>query len=219
MTGMQETTTTPIAGAVEAAPLPKQATSVSSTLVLLLFLFITSTVALMAMWIAWRSGWLVPGPGTPHEASSTASQTFWLILAATTSLASLLGMVSTVVLGWRKEQREARAEALGRRRQELEIQKLQLELEREKMLQDPPAPGSGEASRLKEQWMELDRRYRDLTKRLAAVDKDLGQALDSERRLVLQEHRNDLAAQRDLVAGSMAQLERRLAEGQLPAPP
>ncbi len=69
---------------------------------------------------------------TPHEVSPTPSQSFWLIVASATSLASLLGMISNTVLGLRKERREARAEALDRRRQELEIEKLQLELEREK---------------------------------------------------------------------------------------
>ncbi len=201
-------------------PLMKQniAISPSTGNILLLILFITSTVAFMAMWTAWRSGWLVPGSGTPHEATPSASHAFWLVLAATTSLASLFGVLSTAILGWRKEQREARAEALSRRRQELEIEKLRLELEHAKALQDPPPPGVGEAGRIKDQWAELDRRYRELTKRIAAVDKDLGQTLDSERRLVLAEHRDDLAAQRVTVAASMAQLERRLAEDELQRP-
>lgn len=218
MTGTQGSTSTPGAAAVEATPLARPPTSPARAQVLLLILFITSTVAFMAMWTAWRSGWLVPGSGTPHEATPSASHAFWLVLAATTSLASLFGVLSTAILGWRKEQREARAEALSRRRQELEIEKLRLELEHAKALQDPPPPGVGEAGRIKDQWAELDRRYRELTKRIAAVDKDLGQTLDSERRLVLAEHRDDLAAQRVTVAASMAQLERRLAEDELQRP-
>ena len=78
-----------------------------------------------------RQGYAI-GVETPHEVSPTPSQSFWLIVASATSVASLLGMVSNTVLGLRKEQREARAEALDRRRQELEIEKLQLELERER---------------------------------------------------------------------------------------
>ena len=58
----------------------------------------------------------------------------------------------------------------------------------------------------------LDGKYQDLTRLLGAVDKDLGLALDSERRLVLQEHRDELAVQRDEISVSMADLERRLAE-------
>ncbi len=150
------------------------------------------------------------------------------------------------ILGLRKEQREARAEALDRRRQELEIEKLQLELEREKAsaskrinsqpstpmtfpmqpgsndverqvasnqaAKEPPFPLDGERNRLRDKWSELDRKYQELTRLLGAVDKDLGLALDLERRLVLQEHRDELAAQRDEISVSMADLERRLAE-------
>ena len=193
----------------------------------LALLFISSTVAFLVMAAAWRGGRL-PGVETPLEVPPIPTQTFWLVLAAATSLASLLGMVSNTIFGWRKERREARAEALERQRQELEIQKLQLELEREKasnrleagradphvvpghQVGAPPSPEVGERSRLRDVWSELDREYQRLTRQLAAVDKDLGQALDSERQLVLQEHRNDLETRREAVASEMAEVERRL---------
>ena len=202
-------------------------------------------MALLIMWIAWSGRGYVFGVETPHGVSPTPSQSFWLIVASATSVASLLGMVSNTVLGLRKEQREARAEALDRRRQELEIEKLQLELEREKAsagkrtesppntddvamqpgsndverqvasnqaAKEPPFPLDGERNRLRDKWSELDGKYQELTRLLGAVDKDLGLALDSERRLVLQEHRDELAVQRDEISVSMADLERRLAE-------
>lgn len=211
---------------------------------LLKVIFVGSIVALLIMWIAWSGRGYVIGVETPHEVSPTPSQSFWLIVASATSVASLLGMVSNTVLGLRKEQREARAEALDRRRQELEIEKLQLELERERASaskridshpntddvamqvgshhverqvasnqaeKEPPLPPDGERNRLRDKWSELDEKYQDLTQLLGAVDKDLGLALDSERRLVLQEHRDELAVQRDEIAVSMADLERRLA--------
>ena len=52
---------------------------------------------------------------------------------------------------------------------------------------------------LETQSTELQRRYNTLTKRIAALDTDIGRELDSERKLVLQERRSDLAAERDQV--------------------
>jgi len=45
-----------------------------------------------------------------------------------TSITSLIGFISTTVLAWRKERREARSADLDIKRKELEIQKLQQEL-------------------------------------------------------------------------------------------
>lgn len=192
-------------------------------------LFVASTVALIAMVMAWRGNGRFPGMETPLEVPPLPVQTFWLVLAAATSLASLLGMISNTVFGWRKERREARAEVLERRRQELEIQKLQLEIEREQARDrdaaqrpppsvgpvepsgDVPAPLQGEHRRLEQVWAELDREYQRLTRQMAAVDKDLGQTLDSERRLILQDHRHDLQAERHAISTRLAEVERQLA--------
>ena len=132
MTGIKETTSSHAPVSVDAIQQPGETLFLSRIQPLLLALFVGSTVAVLLMWLAWSGRGFVPSVETPHEVSPTPSQSFWLIVAAATSLASLLGMVSNTVLGLRKEQREARAEALDRRRQELEIEKLQLELEREK---------------------------------------------------------------------------------------
>lgn len=245
MTGIKEPFSTGDPKSVASTPQSGEPPFRSKAQQLLLILFVGSTVALLVMWIAWRGSRIVPGVDTPLEVTPTPSQMFWLIVAAATSLASLLGMISNTILGLRKEQREVRAEALERRRQELEIEKLQLELEREKASaskrtdsqrntedvpaqpgsdkvdrqtvssqpeKEPPTPADGERNRLRVQWSELDEKYQDLTRLLAAVDQDLGQAQDSERRLVLQERRDELATQRDAISATMAELERRLAE-------
>ena len=57
---------------------------------------------------------------------------------------------------------------------------------------------------------ELLRRYDTLTKRIDALDTDIGRELDSERELVLQERRADLAAERDQVLEELTEIERRL---------
>jgi len=48
------------------------------------------------------------------------------------------------------------------------------------------------------------------SKRIAALDKDLGRTLDSEHKLMLQERRRDLVAEREQVAKEMAQIEQQL---------
>lgn len=50
--------------------------------------------------------------------------------------------------------------------------------------------------------------YDQFTKRIAAVDKDLGRELDSERKLVLSERQAELVADRELVAAYLDALER-----------
>ena len=248
MTGINETPNSETLVSVDATQPPGETLFLARVQPLLLVLFVGSTVAVLLMWLAWSGRGFAPSIETPHEVSPTTSQTFWLIVASATSLASLFGMISNTALGLRKERREARAEALDRRRQELEIEKLQLELERQKSslsdagkridsdgsaqdvparlgspdvhppvassqpLKEPPSPVAGERNRLADKWSELDGRYQQLTRLLGAVDKDLGQTLDSERRLILQEHRAELVSQRDAISTSMIDLERRLAE-------
>ena len=159
MTSIKESSSSPAPVPVDAIQQPDETLFLSRVQPLLLALFVGSIVALVVMWIAWGGRSYGLGVEIPHEVSPTPSQSFWLIVASATSLASLLGMVSNTVLGLRKERREARAEALDRRRQELEIEKLQLELEREKASAskriDPPPntddvamqPGSNDVER------------------------------------------------------------------------
>lgn len=62
------------------------------------------------------------------------SQTSGVVLAISvaTSIVSLVGLLSTNLLAWRREAREDRAAELQLQRQQLEIEKLRLELEKQK---------------------------------------------------------------------------------------
>jgi len=75
-----------------------------------------------------------------------------------------------------------------------------------------PLPPSGSAAKrhLQQQLTELQPRYQTLSKRIAALDTDIGRETDSERRLVLQERRQGLAGERDQVAEEMARIEQQL---------
>jgi len=66
---------------------------------------------------------------------------------------------------------------------------------------------------------ELQRRYDTLTKRIAALDTDIGREWDSERKLVLHERRADLVGERDLIARDIVRIEQQLAEINPAAPP
>ena len=57
---------------------------------------------------------------------------------------------------------------------------------------------------------ELQKRYQTLTRRIEALDTDIGRELDSERKLVFQERRSDLAADRDQVLSELTGIERQL---------
>jgi hypothetical protein len=75
----------------------------------------------------------------------------------------------------------------------------------------PPVPSGPSAQRhLRQQLVELQSRYEALSKRIAALDKDLGRTLDSEHRLALDERRQELVAEREQVAEQMAQIEEQL---------
>lgn len=58
---------------------------------------------------------------------------------------------------------------------------------------------------------EAARRYNNLSRRIAALDTDIGRELDSERRLVLDARRGDLIAERDQLQTEIAGLEQKLA--------
>lgn len=77
---------------------------------------------------------------------------------------------------------------------------------------DWPPPRSNAATRHSHQQLtELQGRYETLSKRIAALDKDLGHTLDSETKLVLEERRQELVAERDRAAADMARIEQQLA--------
>ena len=83
------------------------------------------------------------------------------------------------------------------------------------------AQGSSFASRrerLQTELGEMQRRYDNLTRRIAAVDTDLGREMDGERRLILEERRTELAGKREQTSTSMTQIERELAEQEASKP-
>jgi formylglycine-generating enzyme required for sulfatase activity len=69
---------------------------------------------------------------------------------------------------------------------------------------------SASEQHLKTQQGELQRRYDTLTKRIAALDTDIGRELDSERKLVLQERRADLDAERKQIMVGLTQVDQQL---------
>ena len=78
-----------------------------------------------------------------------------------------------------------------------------------------PHPSSDAAARhLRQQLTELEGRYEALSKRIAALDTDIGRELDSERKLVLQERRADLAVERERVLDELTEIELRLSGAQ-----
>ncbi len=75
-------------------------------------------------------------------------------------------------------------------------------------------PTSTLETHLQTQAGELHRRYDTLTKRIAALDTDIGRELDSERKLVLQERRDDLVAARSRDMDELTEVELRLSSTQ-----
>ena len=67
-----------------------------------------------------------------------------------------------------------------------------------------------EAHNLRQQQLELQTEYADLTNRLAAIAADLGHSQDSEERLVLSRRRDVLVAQREKVVADLQRIESRL---------
>lgn len=55
--------------------------------------------------------------------------------------------------------------------------------------------------------IELQNQYDTLTRRIAAIDRDLGHETDGERRLALQERRAELANERSTVANRMQEMD------------
>jgi hypothetical protein len=71
-------------------------------------------------------------PGRLSVAAEPEAPGLVLVLSIATSLFSLVGLLSTNLLAWRREAREARETAVQLQRQQLEIEKLKLELEKQK---------------------------------------------------------------------------------------
>lgn len=80
----------------------------------------------------------------------------------------------------------------------------------EDFLPDAQMSGNIERRHVEIQRQELDRRYNELTKRIAALDTDLEVELDSERKLVLKERRERAVTEREEVIGQLRKSERQL---------
>ena len=76
---------------------------------------------------------------------------------------------------------------------------------------DGAMPTSATEKHLRTQLDELQRRYETITDRIAALDTDIGRELDSERKLVLQDRRRDLIAERNQIAADIERIEQQLA--------
>jgi hypothetical protein len=68
----------------------------------------------------------------PMLAEPVPASSLVLLISTATSVVSLIGLLSTNLLAWRREAREARASEIQLQRERLEIEKLQLELEKQK---------------------------------------------------------------------------------------
>lgn len=68
----------------------------------------------------------------PNVAEPASEPNLVLLISSATSIVSLIGLLSTNLLAWRREAREARAAELQLQRQQLEIEKLKLELEQQR---------------------------------------------------------------------------------------
>ena len=130
---------------------PTDNLSYNSLRQILVILFVISTVAFVLLVGLGENGPGIktetvtptPSPGTPTpeqpsggvEGGSSATLLTWISLI--TSLTTLLGVISTTYLGWRKEARETEAAERERQRHELEIECLRRELERSGEAPDP----------------------------------------------------------------------------------
>jgi len=79
-----------------------------------------------ALIAAWATG--LRSPLTAAEEESSLA----LILSTATTVVSLIGLLSTNLMAWRREAREAREAEIDLQRQRLELEKLRLELEKQK---------------------------------------------------------------------------------------
>jgi hypothetical protein len=77
-----------------------------------------------------------------------------------------------------------------------------------------------ERERLKAELVRLQTQHDTWTRRIAALDTDIGRALDSLQKQILEERRGDLVAEREMVIGQMQEIETRFRSAEvMPTPP
>lgn len=92
-----------------------------------LVLFIIST--LVVIWLCASARRTTQGPAEVFATDLGSAVAF---IAVATSVASLLGTITTTILAWRKDRRDTAAAELERERQRLEIEQLKRQLARQK---------------------------------------------------------------------------------------
>lgn len=75
---------------------------------------------------------------------------------------------------------------------------------------NPVPPSSGERERLRAELTRLQTQYNTWTRRIAALDTDIGRALGSLEKQVLEERRAEVVAEREKVADQMHEIEAKL---------
>ncbi len=85
----------------------------------------------LAMLAVSLGAYLAVAGRTPLAVDSQSSGVV-LAVSVATSIVSLIGLLSTNLLAWRREARESRTAELQLQRQQLEIEKLRLELEKQR---------------------------------------------------------------------------------------
>lgn len=99
-----------------------------------LVLFVVSAALTLALLFLFGIFPARTGPGTTPSTTPPETQSVgaWIATLGSllTSVVTLVGFVSTTILAWRKEAREAAVADLERKRKELELEKEKLELEK-----------------------------------------------------------------------------------------
>jgi uncharacterized membrane protein len=125
MTGSPDLQHNPTDGRVEASSRRLAYRGVAWAFAVILVL---SVALLVFSWVA-----VVATTGRqPMLAEPGPASSLVLIISTATSIVSLIGLLSTNLLAWRREAREARSTEIQLQRQQLEIEKLRLELEKQK---------------------------------------------------------------------------------------
>ena len=102
-------------------------------------LFILSTSLTLVLFVLWAAGnFYISSQKPPYPAPEaepgmveevlTQGGMITMIASVSTSVISLIGFVSTLTLGWRKEERETKTSELERKKLELELEKQRIEL-------------------------------------------------------------------------------------------
>lgn len=91
--------------------------------------------ALLYLFLHWpqlRMAFQVMATHEPIEPGASNPPDTALLISLATSLVSLFGLLSTNLMAWRREAREARVAEVQLQQQKLEIERLKLELEKQR---------------------------------------------------------------------------------------